>query len=35
VERVDEREIVFKNTLHSAPVAIREITDWYLPSISE
>lgn len=35
VERVDEREIVFKNSLHSASVAIKEITDWYLPSISE
>jgi helicase len=35
VESVDEREIVFKKTLHSASLAIREITEWYLPSISE
>lgn len=35
VERVDEREIVFKNSIHSAPPAIRDMTGWYLPSIAE
>lgn len=35
VERVDEREIIFKNSIHSAPLTIREMTDWYLPSIAE
>lgn len=35
VERVDEREIVFKSSIHSAPPAIRDMTGWYLPSIAE
>jgi helicase len=35
VESVDEIEIVFKNSVHSAPLPIREITEWYLPSISK
>ncbi len=35
VEKVNEKEIVFKNSIHSAPLAIREMVEWYLPSISE
>lgn len=31
VEKVDEKEILFKNSIYSAPPIIREIADWYLP----
>lgn len=34
VEKVDEKEIVFRNAIFSAPLTIREMTGWYLPEDS-
>jgi len=31
IEKIDETRIIFKNSIQSAPKAIRELVEWYLP----
>lgn len=35
VERIDEREIIFKDSIYSAPLIIQNMTKWYLPHKAE